>query len=130
MSSVKRLICQFLIVWMALLSGGAHAHAASDAVHEMDHAAMHAAHMDDSRNASPEAQKAATAHGSEHSETCSLSHCGHSHATGMLPSMPLRLGDAPAGAPLPTLQTWAGREQPNTIDRPKWKVTTLAVVNL
>lgn len=70
------------------------------------------------------------AHGHEHSESCSLSHCGHGHATGMLPAVPFRLSDVPAGAPLPRAQAWASREQPNTIERPKWVPTTSPVVSL
>lgn len=130
MTPVKRLICHLLIVWLALLSGGAHAHAAADAAHALDHAALHAAVQDDGASTSPQAPQATATHGSEVHETCSLSHCGHGHATGMLPSLSMRLSDAPAGAPLPTLQAWAGREQPNTIERPQWSLTTPAVVNL
>lgn len=40
--SVKRLVCHFLIVWLALLSSGAYAHAAADAAQELGHIAAHA----------------------------------------------------------------------------------------
>lgn len=130
MLPVKRFICHFLIVWLALLSGGAHAHAAADAAHEIGHAAMHAADSGDDRASTLEVKKIDTAHGSEHTESCSLNHCGHGHATGMLASADLRFNNAAIGAPLPTLQAWASREQPSSIERPKWALTTPAVVNL
>jgi hypothetical protein len=121
---VKRLVCHFLIVWLALLSGGVHAHAAADAAQELGHLAAHAV----------EAQLAGAdqvgAHDHAHSETCSLSHCGHGHATGLLAGAGLRFTDTKAPAPLPTPPSWASREQPDSIERPKWRLTTLAVVNL
>lgn len=40
--SVKRLVCLFLIVWLTLLSGGAYAHAATDAAQELSHIVAHA----------------------------------------------------------------------------------------
>jgi hypothetical protein len=128
MASVKRLICHFLIVWLALLSGGAHAHAAADAAQEIGHIAAHAVEAQLAGANGADASVAAHEHG--HSETCSLSHCGHGHATGLLPTSHLDLSDAPASAPLPTQQAWASREQPNSIERPKWSFTTPAVVNL
>ncbi|MBA4328784.1 MAG: hypothetical protein C0428_11200 [Polaromonas sp.] len=128
MASVKRLVCHFLIVWLALLSGGAHAHAAADAAQELGHIAVHA--VEAQRAAADGADASVAAHDHGHAETCSLSHCGHGHATGMLPNAHLQLGAAPASAPLPTQQAWASREQPNSIERPKWAFTTPAVVNL
>jgi hypothetical protein len=128
MSSVKRLVCHFLIVWLALLSGGAHAHAAADAAQEMGHIAAHAVEVQLALADGTETSGAAHDHG--HSDTCSQSHCGHGHATGMLASADLRFGKAGAGAPLPTPPSWASREQPNNIDRPKWRFTTSSVVNL
>jgi hypothetical protein len=130
MTPVKRFICHFLIVWLALLSSGAHAHAASDAAHAMNHAALHASHPDQVQDASPVVKKVDSAHGNEHSDTCLQSHCGHSHATGLLAATGLRLSDIPAAAPLPTRQAWVQRDAPSSIDRPKWRFTTPAVVNL
>jgi len=128
MSPVKRFICHFLIVWLALLSGGAHAHAAADAAQELGHIAAHA--LEAQMAGADAADGAVAAHEHGHSETCSLSHCGHGHATGMLATSDLHFSDAGAGAPLPTPQAWAGRDQPNNIERPKWLFTTPAVVNL
>lgn len=128
MSSVKRLVCHFLIVWLALLSGGAHAHAAADAAQEVGHIAAHA--IEAQLAAADGSATSIAAHEHSHSESCSLSHCGHGHATGMLASAELRLSAAGVGAPLPTPPSWASREQPNNIERPKWSFTTPAVVNL
>jgi hypothetical protein len=128
MSSVKRLVCHFLIVWLALLSGGAHAHAAADAAQEVGHIAAHA--VEAQLAAAEGADGVIAAHEHGHSESCSLSHCGHGHATGMLASAEIRFSDAAAAAPLPQPPSWASREQPNSIERPKWRFTTPAVVNL
>lgn len=128
MSPVKRFICHFLIVWLALLSGGAHAHAAADAAQELGHIAAHA--NEAQLTGAQDAEKSRAAHDHGHSESCNLNHCGHGHATGMLPNAHLQLSDAPASAPLPTQQAWASREQANSIERPKWAFTTPAVVNL
>jgi hypothetical protein len=128
MSPVKRFICHFLIVWLALLSGGAHAHATADAAQEVGHIAAHA--IEAQLAAADGADPSMAAHEHCHSESCSLSHCGHGHATGMLASAELRFSAAGVGAPLPTPPSWASREQPNSIERPKWTLTTPAVVNL
>ena len=128
MTPVKRFICHFLIVWLALLSGGAHAHAAADAAQEVGHIAAHA--IEAQLAAADGADPSIAAHEHSHSESCSLSHCGHGHATGMLAGAGFRFSAAGVGAPLPTPPSWASREQPNSIERPKWRFTTPAVVNL
>ncbi|MDO8774466.1 MAG: hypothetical protein Q7K57_38295 [Burkholderiaceae bacterium] len=126
---MKRLVCHFLIVWLALLAGGAYAHAAADAAQELGHIAAHAVEAQlvvaDGTEARSEAEHD---HGS--SETCSLSHCGHGHATGMLAMASPRFTEAVVGAALPARTFWASREQLNNIERPKWSTTTLLVVNL
>ena len=127
MAPVKRFICHVLIVWLALLSSGAHAHAAADAAQELGHIAAHA--VEAQLAGAEAAEKSGMTHEHGHTESCSHSHCGHGHATGMLAAQ-FRYTDASVGAPLPTLQAWASREQPNSIERPKWKFTTPSVVNL
>jgi hypothetical protein len=127
MAPVKRLICHFLIVWLALLSGGAHAHATADAALELGHIAVHAAEVQDAGTEDFKTSGATHEHGD--ADTCSQSHCGHGHTTGM-PAAHLHFSDASRGVALPTPQAWAGREQPNTIERPQWLFTTPAVVNL
>ncbi|GAB3478474.1 hypothetical protein [Polaromonas eurypsychrophila] len=125
---MNRFICHLLIVWLTLLAGGAHAHAAADAAQELDHIAAHA--IEAQLAGTQDAEKSAITHDHGHSETCGLSHCGHGHSTGMLATANLCFSDAGVGAAFPTPQAWACREQPNSIERPKWAFTTLAVVNL
>lgn len=127
MTPVKRFICQLLIVWLALLSGGAYAHAAADAARELGHIAAHAVEAQLTGAEATDQSGMTQEHG--HTDSCSHSHCGHGHATGML-AAEFRSTDASVGAPLPTPQAWASREQPNNIERPKWSFTTSSVVNL
>ena len=85
------------IVWTALLSSGAHAHATADAVREMGHVAAQA------EAAGAEAAGVGLDHGA--AEPCGQGHCGHAHATGLLPAGDLRFSDAGTGggaAPPPT----------------------------
>ncbi len=127
--SVKRLVCLFLIVWLALLSGGAYAHAATDAAKELSHIVAHATEVQLAVADGTDARSAADG-GHGHSETCSQSHCGHSHTTGMLTMADLRFSDAVAGAVRPSPKFWVSHEHPNSIERPKWSTTTSLVVNL
>ena len=64
------------------------------------------------------------------SETCSHSHCGHGHTTGMLPTGHTCLTDASRDVVLALETPWFSGELPPTIERPKWSFTTPAVVNL
>ena len=125
--AVKRLVCHFLIFWLALLSGGAYAHAAADAAQELGHIAAHALEGQLTVAGDNETSDAAHEHGP--TESCGHSNCGYGHAAGMLPAQ-FRSTDANVGAPLPTPQAWASRELPNSIERPKWSFATPSVVNL
>ncbi|MDI1268050.1 MAG: hypothetical protein PSV40_02970 [Polaromonas sp.] len=125
---MKRLICHFLIVWLALLSGGAYAHAAADAAQELGHVAAHA--IGDQFTGAGGAEKSSVTHDHGQGEACSQSHCGHSHTTGMLTTAEVRYSVGDVAAPLPRPQVWTSRGQPDSIERPKWKFTTPAVVNL
>ncbi|WP_395058672.1 hypothetical protein [Polaromonas sp.] len=125
---MRRFICHFLIVWLALLSGNAYAHAAADAAQELGHLAAHA--VEAQLAGAQDTEKSGITHDHGHSESCGLSHCGHGHSTGMLATANLGFSNAGVGAPLPTPQAWVIREQPNSIERPKWAFTTPAVVNL
>ena len=135
---MKRFICHFLIVWLALLSGGAHAHAhAQPHAHAAGHAAVHgakvqAANADIGASAtlSQATEKIDVTSEKSHTDACSLSHCGHAHVTGMLPTAGRNLDDSPGSAALPVRQPWASGELPNNIERPKWDHTTPTVVNL
>lgn len=126
---VKRLVCHFLIVWLTLLSGGAYAHAAADAAQELGHIAAHAVEAQLEVADGTDARSYAD-QGPGHSETCSQSHCGHGHTTGMVTTADERFNDAVAGDARPSPKFWASCEQPNSIERPKWSTTTSLVVNL
>ena len=138
-SSVKRFICHFLIVWLTLLSGGAHAIA--DARHEASHATVvvvgiQPAHASMGVPAAViKAVESTEFDGTvdkAQSETCSHSHshCGHGHTIGMLPTVHTCLTDASRDMVLALETPWLSGELPPTIERPKWSYTTPAVVNL
>ncbi len=122
--SVKRFVCHFLIVWLALLSGGAYAHSAADAAQDRGHIRGHIAAqlvVADDTGASFDTERDRS-----HSETSS--YCGH--ATDTLATLGLRFNDAVVGAALPVPTFWVSHEHPNSIERPKWSTTTSSVVNL
>lgn len=136
-SPVVRFVCHFLIVWLTLLAGGAHALA--DARHEASHAPVTAATMltKDAHTSpsaaihpAPGATDLEAVQGKAHSETCNHSHCGHSHATGLLPTLQTALPDAGRDMALSRHARWASGTFPPNIERPKWSLTTPAVVNL
>lgn len=136
-SHVVRFICHFLIVWLTLLSGGAHA--VADARHEASHGAVVIA-VTEAANVSVGATAAANkavestmldaTTDQAHSETCGYSHCGHGHATGMLPTVHTCPANATRDAVLSLQRPWASGDLPPDIERPKWFFTTPAVVNL
>lgn len=129
-SAVKKLICHFLIVWMALFAGGANAHGISDLAHGAEHAGhAHSTSVDASIEVSADRANADRA-SADIVKTCSQSHCGHGHSTGMLmlPSACIKM-DAVADAPLSS-NRWASAAIADNIERPKWLLTTPAVVSL
>ena len=136
-SPVKRFLCHFLIVWLTLLSGGAHAIA--DARHEASHAtvvvvATQAADASMGATAAviksfESSDRDATVDKAP-SEKCGDSHCSHGHTTGMLPTGLTCLTDASCVVVLAVQQPWVNGELPPNIERPKWSFTTPAVVNL
>ena len=117
---MKKFICYLLIVWLALMSGGANAHSTSDAAHETEHAVQVQTVSSDTPNSAD----------SDHADACSQSHCGHGHSTGML--MPM--GTCPKVDVVTALRTasscWASAAKTNNIERPKWLFTTYTVVSL
>ena len=136
-SPVVRFICHFLIVWLTLLAGGAHALA--DARHEASHAPVTAAAvMTESADTDPSAaaQQAPGAtelevsHDKAQSENCSQSHCGHVHAIDMLPTLQTSLPAASRDVALIRHVRWSSSRFATNIERPKWSRTTPAVVNL
>ena len=122
---MTKLICRLLIVWLALVSGGASAHRASDAAHE----AAHAAHTQ--TFSSPTPASADSDHmQADHANACNQSQCGNGHCAGLL--MPLGAPQKVAAAASVPLSRgcWASAAIVNNIERPNWPVTTPAVVSL
>ena len=137
MLSVVRFICHFLIVWLTLLSGGAHAIA--DARHEASHGAVVVTATEAADYTVGVAATAMRAVESTtldatteqaHPETCGDSHCGHGHATGMLATVHTCPANATRDVVLTLQGPWASGDLPPNIERPKWSFTTPAVVNL
>ena len=138
--AVKKLVCHFLIVWLAFVSGGAGAHAINDVAQMAGHAARHDAvtvqdafgqarqtpsAQDDTRNHATVATADTSA-----TDACSQTHCGHGHATGILDTQSIfALVDAATSAPA-THRRDTGNIIATTIERPNWRFTTPAVVSL
>jgi hypothetical protein len=128
---VKNLVCYLLIVWLALMSGGANAYVTSDAEHVAPHSHSQASQDTYDHTPPPDvAIQAPTAQDASHADTCSQSHCGHGHATGLLAPHGTSvktdlLTAAPAYQP-----SWASNAITSNIERPKWPFTTPAVVSL
>ena len=122
---MRKLICYLLIVWLALVSGGASAHGASDAAHE----ALHAAHTHQLSSHTPASADNEQLQ-ADHANACNQSQCGHGHCAGLLmpPGAPPKVADA-ASVPL-SRGCWASAAIVNNIERPKWPFTTPAVVSL
>ena len=131
---VKKLICYFLIVWMAFFAGGANAHGISDLAHGTEHAGhTHNTSVDLSFEPSVDLaadRVNADQAGADIDKTCSQSHCGHSHSTGllMLPTAWIKM-DGAADSPLSSSRSASAAITYN-IERPKWQFTTPAVVSL
>lgn len=120
---MKKLVCYLLIVWLALMAGGANAYATTDAEHVAPHAHDHTAPPDVAMQA-PATQDAS------HADTCSQSHCGHGHATGLLaPHGTSVKTDLLTAAPT-SRASWASSAMISSIERPKWPFITPAVVSL
>lgn len=137
MAPVVRFICHFLVVWLTLLSGGAHAIA--DARHDETHAgvvvaATQAGHASVGVTAITANDIESTDLGpcldTAPSETCHHSHCGHGHTTGIIPTAHISLTDASRDVGLAQQRPWVSGEFSPNIERPKWSHTTPAVVNL
>ena len=134
---VVRFICHFLIVWLTLLAGGAHAlaDARHDASHVLDTAAAVTSQsastaLSAADTQAPTVQELEASHDKAQSESCSHSHCGHGHATGMLPTPQASLPDACRDMALTRYPQWASGEFATHIERPKWSHATPAVVSL
>lgn len=109
------------------MSVSANAHATRDAAHETFYTHDHAAHDTHTHAATPAEAKAFDA---SHADTCNQSHCGHSH-TAVILTGPRSSVNTDTPAIFPANPThWASSPTTNNIERPKWLVTTPAVVSL
>jgi hypothetical protein len=124
--SVKKVICHLLILWLVLVSGGSYAHATGEAAHETDYAHDHSAHKTQNQAA---AVDSLTASDAAPADACNQSHCGHGHTT-VVPTQHSAHGKTAAVSLTPQFVTsWATSHITSNIERPKWPVTTPAVVN-
>jgi len=124
---VRKLFCYLLISWLALVAGGANAHSISDTAHVAEHSThMHAA---DTNAVTHEALDSSNAD-ADSTDHCKQSHCGHSHGAA-IPTSPGTHLKASSRIHAPnTSSRWASAAIANNIERPKWPVTTSAVVSL
>lgn len=124
---VKTVICNLLIVWLTFMTVGANAHATNDAAHETLYTHDH---FSKEKQNNVAAFDAASSVEVSHADTCNHSHCGHSHAAGLL-TRDGSCGNTNTATKAPSSRTsWASSHIDNNIERPKWPVTTPAVVNL
>lgn len=126
-AAVKKIMCYLLMVWLALVSVGANAHASIGAAHATWHTHAHTTQKTQHHAAAvPQALSTDTSH----ADTCNHSHCGHGHAAGMLGHQGTSVEtDATAALPV-SHANWASGPISSNIERPKWSVTTPAVVSL
>lgn len=124
---VKKIVCYLLISWLVLIAGGANAHGISDTARVAEHSAhMHAVNTDAATLVALDSTHA----GADSTDHCNQSHCGHSHgaATPTSPVTHLKVSSR-THAPN-TISRWASAAIADSIERPKWPVTTSAVVSL
>ena len=124
---VKTVICNLLMVWLTLMSVGANAHPTNDAAQKTFYTHEHSAEKQQHHVAAFDTASLVEV---SHTDTCSHSHCGHSHAAGLL-GQESASGKTDTATKVPDDRTsWATGHIVNNIERPKWPVTTPAVVNL
>ena len=143
---VKKLLFGMVFVWLTLMSAGASAHAMhyggnnngnnsayktepahhpANAQENPTHAAVHGSALID-----PALPGAATSAEPSHTEICEHSHCGHAHVVGMPTQNGSHANIDTAGKTPTSRISHASSHVTNNIERPKWPVTTPAVVNL
>lgn len=105
------------------MSGAAAAHATVEATHDAGHAVAHALAHD--------AGSDETSHtDADHPDTCNQSHCGYGHNPGLFAALKACPKTEAASIAPPASNIWASSGIHNNIERPKWIVTTPAVVSL
>ena len=129
-AAVKKLICHFLIVWITLFAGGVNAHGISNLAIGAEHAGhAHSTEVDLSLEVSADRANTDLA-SNDISKTCSQSHCGHGHNTGMLMLASTCIKIDTVAKVATSNSRWSSAAIADNIDRPKWLFTTPAVVSL
>ena len=150
-AAVKKITCYLLIVWLTLMSGGvnAHVHASEHHSHHVNQAQddylSHDHRLDldqeiDSVSGSKTASSEFAPGGDglqtsvDSTEKVNQAHFSHGHNHSHCAYMPTSC-DAMAVTDVPGFtsflcQQWVCKTIANTIERPKWLLTTHAVVNL
>ena len=136
---VKKLFYGLIYVWLTLLLAGASAHAVHHGSHhsvqyieQKVEAAQHATTNEKQSQAAVHTASHTAAAGAEasHADTCDHSHCGHGQVAGLLTREGSGANIDTVGK-VPTSRTsWSSSHIANNIERPKWRATTPAVVNL
>ncbi len=128
---MKKILCHLFIVWLTLLSVCASAHATTEALHKA--LSTHEQSDQDSHQFAAAADaniQAMPAADAGHSDSCNPNHCGHGHTAGVATGQRASFKTA-AEATLPkSPENWVSSPVISNIERPKWPVTTPAVVNL
>ncbi len=121
----------FLIVWLALMSGGANAYATTDAEHLAPHA--HDLVSQDRHEHKPlpdVAIQEPTTQDANYTDCCSQTHCENCHATYLLAPERTRVTTDRFNAAPISRSSFASSAVTANIERPKWSSTTSAVVSL
>ena len=138
---MKKLVCYFLIVWLALMAGGANAHTHSADMHSHDVIHAHDHDHDHDHNNSVLANvgetsllEDASTLDADYSEKLNKVHPCHSHTHHHAAGLPschdmLAVADLPSLTPVFS-QRFACTALANDVERPKWPFTTPAVVSL
>ena len=136
---MKEFFFGLMFVWLTLVSAGASAHAVHHSARESSvkvvQKAVHQAEQPQHGTAQDKQSHAARYDAAapteaSHADTCDHSHCGHGHAAGLpTPDGSYASTDTAGKAPASRM-SHASSDITNNIERPKWPVTTPAVVNL
>lgn len=124
---MKKVVFGMLVLWLALMSVGAAAHAVPKASQATGIGHQHESSINQAQ--ATNAGDVVTANAS-HADTCDQTHCGHGHVSGILTPYGARF-DACTSTALPASRaSWATSLIATDIERPKWLFTTPAVVSL
>lgn len=124
LAAVKKILCQLLIGWLALVSSGVHALTLNDAAHEAAHSQCQGEQV--SLNQTAELDTV-TKSEDTHSDTCIHVNCGHASAL-LAPLGASTSAEALTAVPV-FHRRWFSNALSSNIERPKWVLTTPAVVS-